>query len=78
MRLVADVEAVRTMPAAVRQRERPNRDRQRLERRRPAVARRLPRQHARDIGFHRERRHRIAAAGAQHADAQRSGVGVLS
>ena len=70
MRLIAEIEAVGAMAAAVRERERPDRDRERLERGRLAVAHRLARQHARDIGLHRDRRDRVAAAGLGDADAQ--------
>ena len=54
VRLVAQVEAVGVVPAAVRHRERPDRDGQRFERGRPALARRFAGQHARDVGFERE------------------------
>ena len=74
MCLIADVETVRAMPAAIRERERPDRDRQRLERGGTAVARGLSCQHSGHIGLHRHRRHGVPAARLEHADTQGSWV----
>jgi hypothetical protein len=74
VRLIADVEAVRPMAAAVRQQEGPDGDRERLERRRTTIAGGLAGQDARDVGLHWHRRHGVAAAGTGKADADRSGV----
>jgi hypothetical protein len=73
MRLVAEIEPICAVAAAIGQRERPNRDRQRVERRRRTVARRLAGEHPRHVCFDRHLGDAVAAAWARDAYAQRGG-----
>jgi hypothetical protein len=69
--LVAEIESVGAMTAAVGRGKGTRRDGERLERRRLTVTRRLAREHARDIGVHRQGDDRVAAAGPRHSYAHR-------
>ena len=70
MRLVAEIESIGAMPAAVRERIAADRDRERIERGRRTVARRFSGEHARHVGLERQHRDRVTAAGSREPDAK--------